>query len=75
MSEANGPTAASAGPDGPGPDERPRRRHRRVTRRGVEQEVLPGPSVDEESTGWSEGTESAGDSNDARLTRDVPPHW
>lgn len=57
------------------PAEQPRRRHRRVVRPGAEHEVVAGPSSDEVSTGWSEGQEAAGDGNDARLVRDVPPHW
>ena len=67
MSEAREPVPAF--------DETPRKRHRRVTRQGAERDVMPGPSSDEVSTGWSEGQEGADDSNDARLTRDVPPHW
>lgn len=59
----------------PATAEQPRRRHRRVVRQGAEHDVVPGPSSDEVSTGWSEGQDAAAEGNDARLTRDVPPHW
>lgn len=56
----------------------PRRRHRRVVRRGTEREVVPGVTADERGDTWGEaapsGTEQHG-SNDARLRQDVPPHW
>ncbi|PFG32301.1 hypothetical protein [Sanguibacter antarcticus] len=57
------------------PEPQPRRRHRRVVRNGSEHEAVSGLSADEGSTGWSETPGDVIDSNDARLTRDVPPHW
>jgi hypothetical protein len=68
----SGEGESSAGAE---PARQPGRRHRRVVRQGAEHEVVPGPSSDEVSTGWSEGQDAAGDGNDARLARDVPPHW
>ena len=44
----------------------PRRRHRRVVRRGSEREDVAGVTDDERG--------GHGD-NDERLQRDVPPHW
>ncbi|GAB4086416.1 hypothetical protein GCM10028784_30460 [Myceligenerans cantabricum] len=54
-------------------DVRPRRRSRRVVRRGNERETVPGVSGDERADGWGEAPGDGG--NDERLLRDVPPHW
>jgi hypothetical protein len=43
-----------------------RRKHRRVTRPGIERESIPG-LADDERGGF--------ESNDSRLAADVPPHW
>ncbi|MEP7765842.1 hypothetical protein ABKW33_17940 [Sanguibacter sp. 26GB23] len=75
VSGAGEATPADAVPGEPVPAVRPRRGNRRVVRKGTEHEVVAGPSSDEVSTGWSEGQDAAGDANDARLARDVPPHW
>ncbi|WP_210766950.1 hypothetical protein [Flavimobilis rhizosphaerae] len=51
---------------------RPRRRHRRVVRRGTETSTVAGTSADERPEGWSE---PGATHHDAELLRDLPPHW
>ncbi|PFG37468.1 hypothetical protein ATL41_2232 [Flavimobilis soli] len=51
----------------------PRRKHRRVVRRGTETAEVSGISADERGEGWSEGP--ARENDDAHLLRDLPPHW
>ena len=67
------------GADPAGAPVTPRRRgHRRVVRKGPEREAVAGLSADETPSGWADevtGNGSAGDANDDRLRRDVPPHW
>jgi len=49
-----------------------------VVRKGSEREAVAGLSADETPSGWADkatGNASAGDANDDRLRRDVPPHW
>lgn len=60
---------ASDSPQSPAP-----RRHRRVVRRGGEDQepVTPRRSADDSDTGWGDRPT---ESNDERLLRDVPPHW
>lgn len=50
----------------------PRRRHRRVVRRGTETITVAGTSADERPEGWSEQSTT---NHDAELLRDRPPHW
>lgn len=70
------PQAEADAPQAPAPPVTARpRRHRRVVRVGVETESVAGLSADEAAQGWSEGAVAGGDSNDAQLRRDVPPHW
>ncbi len=50
----------------PQPEERPRRKHRRVVRVGTETTDVSGLPKDERAPRTD---------NDDRLLRDVPPHW
>lgn len=76
--DLGGPPAEhlAAGSDAPRPPGR--RGHRRVVRKGPEREAVAGLSADEAPSAWADevaGSGSAGDANDDRLRRDVPPHW
>ncbi|GAA1860209.1 hypothetical protein [Myceligenerans crystallogenes] len=75
MSESGTPERDDETPE-PDHENVRRRGRRRAVRRGTEREAVPGVSADERAAGWGDGSTAGGDdSNDARLLRDVPPHW
>ncbi|MFD6094406.1 hypothetical protein ACFWGN_20010 [Oerskovia sp. NPDC060338] len=54
----------------------PRRRSRRVVRRGTEQAGVAGLGSDDDAVTWGDARPGAAESShDAELLRDVPPHW
>lgn len=82
-SSGSRPAASSSGAPDPGEGSRTRRARgpRRATGGTVGEvagtpadgsSLLPGRSADDTDTGWND---RAGDVDDERLLREVPPHW